>query len=345
MVENGVKLATPYLDLSDQVANEFLDEGAFSGFVLDPNFGINGLIYVMFTTEQRGEGFGVVQRYAQSTSNPNLVDQSSQFVLLGGTPQNRLIKDTFHNVGDLEFGSDGSLLVSWGDTASNEADDPRMLRSQDLNAAAGKVFRINPGNGLGYASNPFFTGNADDMASRVWVLGVRNGFRIEVQPETGSSNPADGNPGTLVIADVGRHEFEELNIVTGGENLGWPYFEGTEPFREGGEGLSVTDPAIVYSHPGARSIIGGAFYSGTGWPAEYTGRYFAADFVEGWVRSYHVHFDESVTGFDFGTQIKGITDMVFDPLTGQLYLVGRGKNLIFSEGEGLDGLYTIKFGG
>ena len=53
--------------------------------------------------------------------------------------------------------------------------------------------------------------------------------------------------------------------------------------------------------------------------------------------------DGSVTDAEFGTQIKGVTDMAFDPLTEKLYLVGRGKDIIFSNGEGLDGLYTITF--
>ena len=38
IVENGIKNPTPYLDISDKVANQVADDGGFSGMVLDPEF-------------------------------------------------------------------------------------------------------------------------------------------------------------------------------------------------------------------------------------------------------------------------------------------------------------------
>ena len=65
-------------------------------------------------------------------------------------------------------------------------------------------------------------------ASRVWVLGLRNPFRWSFVPGTGSTDPAAGDPGLLLLGDVGWSTWEELNLSrTGGENFGWPCYEGS----------------------------------------------------------------------------------------------------------------------
>ncbi len=297
--------------------------------VLDPDFSSNGWFYVMYTTDEQDQEFGRIERYQQSASDSSLADPDSSLILMGNNAADGLRKKTFHNVGDLEFGADGSLVVSWGDTASNDADDPDQFLSQDVNTAAGKIFRIDPATGLGYASNPFYTGNPNDIASKVWALGCRNSFRIARVPGTGSAT----EPGTFIAADVGRDIFDELNLVQGGENFGWPYFEGPQRFRLGGDDLTLTPPTIAYPHPATRSVIGGAFYEGTQWPASYFGQYFVSDFVVGWLRSYVVESDGTLTESDFGLEVKGMTDMKFDPSSGKMFLIGRGRDILFDEGR------------
>ena len=77
-------------------------------------------------------------------------------------------------------------------------------------------------------SNPFYDASAPQSPrSRVWALGMRNPYRFSVQPGTGSTNPADGSPGTLFVADVGWKRWEEINVVDApGLNFGWPLYEG-----------------------------------------------------------------------------------------------------------------------
>jgi len=56
----------------------------------------------------------------------------------------------------------------------------------------------------------------------------------------GSHNPANGEPGILYVGGVGWYLREELNIVrAGGENFGWPLFEGLEP------NTAYTDEGVV----------------------------------------------------------------------------------------------------
>ena len=160
-----------------------------------------------------------------------------------------------HGIGSLVFGTDGSLLVSCGDGASytevdigqfqdtstyaRQAIEDGILtplenvgsfRSQLLHSLNGKVLRVDAETGAGLPSNPFFEAdNPYSPASRVWALGLRNPFRMTLQPGSGEHDPKRGQPGTLFVGDVGWYSWEELNILSqGGQNMGWPLFEGVD---------------------------------------------------------------------------------------------------------------------
>lgn len=197
-----------------------------------------------------------VTRYtARSTDGFRSVDPASRLVLVGesittGVP----ICHQSHGIGALTFGEDGTLLVACGDGASFETtdtggpingssntaladgiikpkEDVGAFRAQLVDSLSGKILRIDPETGDGVPSNPFYD-NANPRAprSRVWALGMRNPYRFSVIPGTGSPNPADATPGTLLVGDVQWSAFEEIDVVDGpGKNLGWPLFEGLTP--------------------------------------------------------------------------------------------------------------------
>src|SRR6185503_12801318 len=104
------------------------------------------------------------------------------------------------------------------------------LRSQLVDCLNGNVVRIDPATGDGLPSNPYYdAANPRSARSRVWVLGLRNPFRMILKPESGSHDPAAGNPGSLYIGDVGWNEWECLKVVTGPrQNFGWPLYEGLD---------------------------------------------------------------------------------------------------------------------
>ncbi|MGZ8510796.1 MAG: PKD domain-containing protein, partial [Chitinophagaceae bacterium] len=110
-------------------------------------------------------------------------------------------------------------------------EDIGAYRSQLLNSHNGKLLRINPDNGDGVFSNPFFEEAAPRSAkSRVYAFGFRNPFRMSLKPGVGSTNPSAGDVGEVFIGDVGWGAWEELNIVTrAGTNFGWPLYEGNSP--------------------------------------------------------------------------------------------------------------------
>jgi PKD repeat protein len=196
-----------------------------------------------------------ITRYKLNNNNGTLsADYNSRKILLGETKNTGVpLVHESHAGGQIVFGSDGTLLVTTGDNASYASTDlgsasetywqqaindgimrPQenvgSFRSQMLNSFCGKVLRLDPNTGDGIASNPHYNGAAPrSAASRMWAMGLRNPYRQSIQPNSGSTNPADANPGKLFIGDVGWTAWEDLHIVDkGGLNLGWPLYEGME---------------------------------------------------------------------------------------------------------------------
>ncbi|MEI9912560.1 MAG: Ig-like domain-containing protein [Bacteroidota bacterium] len=256
------KQITPVIDLSAEVGN-WGDHG-LNGFALDPNFNTNGLIYLLYLVDKRflmndatpvDQGsvasIGRVTRYQTINSGGNLsTDLTTRTILLGETKSTGIcVLYDSHGLGSLVFASDGTLLVSAGDGGTyngtdvgsngltyyqqaiseglmSEYENVGAFRAQLLNSHNGKILRIDPTNGNGLTSNPFYdAAQPRSPKSRVWALGFRNPFRFTIRPGTGSANPSAGDIGEIYVGDVGWRTYEELNIIKApGMNCGWPYF-------------------------------------------------------------------------------------------------------------------------
>ncbi len=200
---------------------------------------------------------GRITRYKTSTdSNGQLfADINSRRILVGETKTTGIpVLFESHGVGSLVFAADGTLLASAGDVGSYNSVDNGSLaetyfaqalkdgiirlnenvgafRAQLVNSLNGKIIRINPANGNGLSSNPFYTAASPRSArSRVWAMGFRNPFRFCIRPGTGSTDSSAGDIGEIYEGDVGWYTYEELNIIkTPASNCGWPIFEGFTP--------------------------------------------------------------------------------------------------------------------
>jgi hypothetical protein len=268
--EDGEASEEPFLDISEEVL-PWRDHG-FMSLVVDPEFLSNGLVYVLYVVDphhlhlfgspdydpnetwESMASIGRVTRYeATSESAFALVDPSTRYVLIGESIDKGIpILHQSHGLGSIFFGSDGSLLLSMGDSAAyntvdtggqvpggwisealddgiiSESEDLGAFRAQSVNSLCGKILRIDAATGDGLSSNPFFDATAPRAArSRVWALGLRNPFRCSHIAGTGSTSPEAGDPGSIAYSDVGWHTREESGIITSPkENLGWPLFEG-----------------------------------------------------------------------------------------------------------------------
>ena len=185
-------------------------------------------------------------------SSPLTTDYNSRTVLLGESVSTGVpLTHESHAGGTVIFANDGTLLVSTGDNASYSSTDVGSasetywqqaindgimrpeenvgaFRSQMITSLCGKVLRLDPDTGDGIPSNPHYNGsNPRSPESRMWAMGLRHPFRMSIQPGSGSTNPADGDPGIIHVADVGWGTWEDLHIFDkGGLNGGWPLFEG-----------------------------------------------------------------------------------------------------------------------
>jgi PKD repeat protein len=202
-----------------------------------------------------------------------------------------------HSIGTVAFAPDGSMLVSNGDGSDSSSVDPRAFRSFNLDSLAGKILRIDPDTALGLPDNPYFVpGEPERNRSKVLAYGVRNPFRMSIDPATGDP----------YFGDVGSSLWEEVN---GGKavNFGWPCYEGgAQSGTEGGlttslqqpgfsvnqqtaatcgalyaQGLgAVKPPLFAYLHPqgGGGAVVGVTWYTGTAYPPQYRNKLFFADF-------------------------------------------------------------------
>ena len=328
---DGRVLPVPFLDLSADIRG--LGDRGLLGIALHPGFPGEPYVYVYYsrvdsTTTDRDVPFtyGRLERWTASAPGFSVADPESRVILLGDDYSNAAVGcGTTHAGATVAFGPDGSLLLSTGDAASSlepdggggtpdcfvpgradPANDVGGFRSQRLESLNGKILRLDPATGLGLPDNPFWTGDASDPASRVWSLGLRNPFRMAVHPDVSTLRVA--------VGDVGWFTTEELNIAAGGENFGWPCFEGTTPsYWYGGAAppgyacdFSTSNPYVApsaewsHSDPAlsipagltARSITGGTFYTGDAFPEAYRGALFLADFASEWLMA--IDFDGAV---------------------------------------------------
>lgn len=231
-------------------------------------------------------------------------------------------------------------------------------RVQLPGSLAGKLLRLDPETGDGVPSNPFYQGgNPRSPQSRTWALGLRNPCRMTLKPGTGSHNMADGDPGVFYIGDVGWGSREELNVCDApGQNFGWPKHEGMthQPNYNnptyaptshelpkvdwrGGTARGYVNGSIVNvgsaSLPGpsftGNCSMGGVWYTGTDFPAEYQNTYFHADYGGDWIRNFgfDANHNPTVTR-TFKTGADRVVYVATHPIEGGLYYLALSGNQV-----------------
>ena len=310
---------TPFFALPSSVfAQNVATQNAFS-FAFAPNFATSGKLYVSFINKL--DDLQVVE--IKVGADPNLVDPGSLRQILT-VPYSPVGTGT-HFGADLDFGPDGYLYITTGDSDAAFAD----VQSQNLSSLQGKILRIDPTtDAFGSDPNNNFTpapGNPSrgitPITDAIWALGLRNPFQASFDPLTG----------TYFIGDVGEDRFEEINIGVPGANFGWPAMEGTISGPVPG-GTSFIAPLCTYGHGDdpfeGFSVTGGAVYRGA--IAELYGRYFFSDYVTAQISSFLPSLvDRSISELLLWSLISpdglptGVLSFGRDG-SGNLYIVGEG---------------------
>lgn len=257
----------------------------------DPSFPLNGYVYVYYSSTL--DAFMHLDRFtcsgdlANPASTNVVLDPTSRRVILGALPDNVGSR----NGGSTRFGPDGKLYQTCGDDANacgaqQPASQVGCLLRLDVSGLGPGGSLVAPAySALDPGNNPLSANT--DFSQLVLGHGLRNPFRMEIDPVTGN----------LYIGDVGAgavEEFDEYVVPVGPlplANFGWPWREGYLP------GVGCTGsvpPGLVYpiasvAHGGGwAAVIGGARYRNLGGSAGfgpgYEGDVFFTDYYAGEVR-------------------------------------------------------------
>jgi glucose/arabinose dehydrogenase len=251
---------------------------------VDPRWPAKPFVYVHYTATggtMHVARFRVSGDLANTGSGSLTLQTASRLLLVADIPDSL----TNHNGGSVRFGPDSMLYVSLGD-------DQQACRSQDTTSLLGKVLRLDvralPDTGSGPVPRALVTpadnpnaASPDSNFRLVYAMGLRNPFRLHV-------DPADG---ALFVADVGQSRWEEINRVTGFTNLGWPWREGPEAYTSCGGPAppGLVPPILALPYGEWTAVIGMGVYrapagAASAFPAEYEGDIFYADYYAGFVR-------------------------------------------------------------
>lgn len=275
VIENGVLLAEPFLDIVDDVL--CCGERGLLSVAFHPDYATNRRFFVYYNDNDAAL---VIARY-QATSDPNRADPASRRILLTIPHADH----ANHNGGQLAFGPDGYLYAGTGDGGGGG--DPGE-NAQDPTSLLGKLLRIDvdverrPFRAVP-ADNPFRGSGA--KLGLIWATGVRNPWRFGFDRATGD----------LYMGDVGQGSVEEIDFQpassSGGENYGWDVFEGsschepTPPASACPSRAGYVFPVLEYNHGQGCSVSGGYVYRGCALP-DLHGTYFYSDFCSSFVRTF-----------------------------------------------------------
>lgn len=265
-------VSPPFLNITAAVNDQGGEQGLL-GLAFDPDYANNGFFYVHYTAGT-GNGISRISRWRVS-SDPDSADTASEQVLYEW-PQ----PFSNHNGGDLDFGPDGMLYVTFGD--GGDAGDP-LNNSQDLSDPLGDIIRIDvsdPDTTWTVPPDNPWVGLNNDTLPEIWASGLRNPYRFGFDRLTGD----------LWIGDVGQNAWEELDFWPAGDNsgpnFGWRCYEGEATYNTGGcQGMSNYEfPVSVHENVWTGgtwcSAIGGRVYRGTTYP-RLVGRHIYTDYCAG----------------------------------------------------------------
>ena len=284
--KDGSVNGTPFLDIRNRIVDRWpdFDERGLLGIAFPDDFTTSGKFYVAYSGVIDPQGAldrqfwwdhnNVVSEFTVSADDPDAADPATERRLM--TTQWPQFNHNGHWIG---FGPDGMLYVSMGDGGyANDwgiGHNVTEGNGQDLLSPHGKIHRIDPATGKAPADNPF-VGN-DEAIDTIWAYGLRNPWRCSFDM---------GGENQLFCGDVQQNSYEEVDIVSAGDNMGWRKMEATHCFDyvhpddhpTDCDKTGLVEPILEYPNCTAKprgclgiSVTGGYVYRGAheAWDGKY----------------------------------------------------------------------------
>jgi aldose sugar dehydrogenase len=202
-----------------------IGQDGMMGMALHPNFGLGTGQDSVFIAYTHAAGSVRISRFRYNSGA-----LTGETTLIQGIPANG-----DHSSGRLIVGGDHKLYYTCGDLGANQfANRCSQIRSQMVPTAAhmsannyvnyaGKILRLNMDGSIP-ADNPTWSG----VRSHVYTIGHRNpqGLVWQKGPTNGASYPSMVAGGKLFSDEHGPRTDDEINVIQGGRNYGWPYIAG-----------------------------------------------------------------------------------------------------------------------
>lgn len=229
-------------------------EDGLQGITFDPEFEDNGWVYLYYSPPNAVVGDDPYNLLSRFTVEGDTIDPDSEVEILRIHTQR---ETCCHVGGDLEFDSDGYLYISTGDDTNpfesdaytpideREGREPYDAQRTSANTAdlRGKILRICPHDDGSYSIPDGSLFPEDEYAEEIdeglvrpeiYVMGLRNPFRMTVDQETDVLYYADYGPDAGEWSDErGPIGIVEINEVREAQNSGWPYDTGdNHPYIE-----------------------------------------------------------------------------------------------------------------
>jgi glucose/arabinose dehydrogenase len=264
--DQTVTQLTEFIDISDRV--DVGSETGLLGMAFHPQYPSIPQVFLSYTRPgaSASQPVSVISRFSSADGGLTLNPGSEQEILTLAQPFPN------HNGGHIVFGPDGLFYVGLGDGGS--AGDP-LGHAQNVTTLFGTLLRVDVDGATPYtipADNPFAQSSGGERPE-IYAWGLRNPWRWSF----------DRTTGRLWLGDVGQGAWEEVDVVSMGQNYGWSRREGAHCFPPGSScsTAGLIDPIAEYSHANGRcSITGGYVYRGLQIP-DLQGVYLYGDFCSG----------------------------------------------------------------